>query len=259
MTEPEEDFAAMFEASQKAKRVDRGDSIEGTIVAIGEDVAFVDIGGKGEATIDLAELRDEHGGIEVAAGDKIQAVVLSTSGGITLSRRLMRGAATDSQIEDAYRAGLPVEGKVERAVKGGYEVRIGRSRAFCPFSQIGVPAADPAAQEGQVYQFRIIEYAEGGRNLVVSRRALLDEEKQAKAAEVKKTIVPGRDLDGPSRVGPRVRRVRGLRRRRPGTAARLRDGLGARRRAVRDGQAGRRDHRQGPAGGRSDRTDRARA
>ncbi len=196
MTEPEEDFAAMFEASQKAKRVDRGDSIEGTIVAIGEDVAFVDIGGKGEATIDLAELRDEHGGIEVAAGDRIQAVVLSTSGGITLSRRLMRGAATDSQIEDAYRAGLPVEGKVERAVKGGYEVRIGRSRAFCPFSQIGVPAADPAAQEGQVYQFRIIEYAEGGRNLVVSRRALLDEEKQAKAAEVKKTIVPGAILTG---------------------------------------------------------------
>jgi len=196
VTEPEEDFAALFEASTKAKRVDRGDTIEGRIVAIGEDVAFVDVGGKGEATIDLDELRDEHGGVEVAVGDRIQAVVLSTSGGITLSRRLVRGAATDRQIEDAFQTGLPVEGRVEKAVKGGFEVRVGRSRAFCPFSQIGAPGVDPATMEGQVLQFRIIEYSEGGRNLVVSRRALLQEEQQAKAAEVKKSIVPGAVLTG---------------------------------------------------------------
>jgi small subunit ribosomal protein S1 len=196
VTEPEEDFASMFEASIKATRVGKGQSIEGTIVAIGEEVAFVDVGGKGEATIDLDELRDADGGIEVAVGDRIQAMVVSTAGGITLSRRLARRAATDRQIEDAFQTGLPVEGRVEREVKGGYEVRVGGQRAFCPFSQIGAPANDPTAHVGQIYQFRIVEYGEGGRNLVVSRRVLLDEEQQAKAAEVKKAIVPDAVLTG---------------------------------------------------------------
>jgi len=130
VTEPEEDFAAMFEASSKAKRFERGQTIEGTIVAIGPEVAFVNVGGKGEAVIEIAELKDADGVLEVAVGDRIQALVVSTQGGLTLSRRLARGAATDRQLEDAFRAGLAVEGKVERAVKGGYEVRIARQRAF---------------------------------------------------------------------------------------------------------------------------------
>lgn len=142
MTDPEEDFAAMLEASVKAAYLDKGQSVEGTVVAIGEEVAFVDVGGKGEATIDLAELRDADGGIEVAVGDRIQAIVMSTGGGITLSRRLARRGASDRQIEDVYRARLPVEGRIERAVKGGYEVRIGGQRAFCPLSQVGSPGAD---------------------------------------------------------------------------------------------------------------------
>src|SRR5438309_1355635 len=124
MSESTEDFAAMFEASVKTKRIAQGQTIEGTIVAIGAEVAFVDVGGKGEATIDVAELKDADGDIEVAVGDRIQAVVVSTAGGLTLSRRLGRGAASQRQLEDAFRAGLPVEGKVEKAVKGGYEVRI---------------------------------------------------------------------------------------------------------------------------------------
>ncbi len=195
MTDPEEDFGRMFEASLQAKRVERGETIEGTIVAIGEDVAFVDVGGKGEATIDLEELRDAEGHLEVAVGDRIQAVVVSTAGGLTLSRRLARGAATQRQIEEAFQTGLPVEGKVERAVKGGYEVRIGRERAFCPFSQIDTARTEPSAHEGQVYQFRIVEY-EGGRNIVVSRRALLEEEQEARAAEVRESIVEGAVLAG---------------------------------------------------------------
>ena len=80
MNEPEEDFAAMFEASLKAKRIERGQTIEGTIVAIGPEVAFVDVGSKGEATIDIAELKDENGALEVAVGDRVQAVVTSTAG-----------------------------------------------------------------------------------------------------------------------------------------------------------------------------------
>src|SRR6187551_908385 len=172
----------MFEASHKARRVEKGQTIEGTIVAIGPDVAFVDVGGKGEAVIEVAELKDDEGDIEVNVGDRIQAMVVSTAGGITLSRALTRGAATLRQLEDAFNAGLPVEGKVDGEVKGGYEVRIARQRGFCPFSQIDTQrGTDPSQHIGQVYKFRIIEYKDGGKNLVVSRRALLEEEQRAQA------------------------------------------------------------------------------
>jgi small subunit ribosomal protein S1 len=195
--EPEEDFAAMFEASVQTRHFERGQTIEGTIVAISPEVAFVNVGGKGEAMIAIDELKDPDGVVEGAVGDRIQAMVVSNDGGLTLSRKLARGAATDRQIEDAFRSGLPVEGKVERAVKGGYEVRIGRSRGFCPFSQIDIiRTTDPSVHDGRVYAFRIVEYEEDGRNLVVSRRALLEEEQQAHAVEVRKTIVPGAVLTG---------------------------------------------------------------
>ena len=200
MSEPDEDFAKMFEASQQTSRLARikqGQNIEGIIVAIGPEVALVSVGGKSEAVIDIGELKDDEGKLEAAVGDRIQATVVSTTGGLTLSRRLMRGAATARQLEDAFRAGLPVEGKVERAVKGGYEVTIARQRAFCPFSQIDTARnTEPAQHEGRVYRFRIIEYKEGGRNLVVSRRALLEEEQRASAAEMRRAIVVGAVITG---------------------------------------------------------------
>ena len=189
MSNPDDDFAALFEKSLKAKPVRRGETIEGTIVAINTKGAFVDIGGKGEATIDIAELKDEDGVIHVKVGDRIHAVVTSTEGGLTLSHKLARGASTNRQLEDAYRSGLTVEGKVEREIKGGYEIRIGGSRAFCPFSQIDIARnTTPAQHIGRVYEFRITEYAEGGRNIVVSRRAILEEQQQAAADEVRRAI-----------------------------------------------------------------------
>lgn len=197
MSESEEDFAAMFEASVKTRRFTQGQTIEGTIVAIGPDVAFVDVGGKGEAVIEVAELKDDEGDIEVSVGDRLQAMVVSTTGGITLSRALTRGAATLRQLEDAFNAGLPVEGKVEGEVKGGYEVRIARQRGFCPFSQIDTQrSTDPSQHIGQVYKFRILEYKDGGKSLVVSRRAVLEEEQRARAVEIRKAIVPGAVITG---------------------------------------------------------------
>ncbi len=197
MTEPEEDFATLFAASQRTERFERGQTIEGTIVAIGAEVAFVDVGGKGEATIAVDELKDEEGALEVAAGDRIQALVVSTDGGLTLSRKLVRGAADRQQVEDAFQAGLPVEGKVERPVNGGFEVRIARQRAFCPQSQIDlVRDTAPESHVGRVYAFRILEYREGGRKFVVSRRALIEEEQRAAATELRRAIVPDAILTG---------------------------------------------------------------
>jgi small subunit ribosomal protein S1 len=197
VSEQEEDFAAMFEASVKARQFSRGQTIEGTIVALGPKAAFVDVGGKGEAEIDIEELKDADGDVEVSVGDRIQAMVVSTSGGIVLSRKGVRNAATQRELEDAFRAGLAVEGKVVKAVNGGYEVRIARERAFCPLSQIDVVrTVDPAVHEGQVYAFRVIEYKDGGKDVVVSRRKHLEEQQRASAADVRKSIVTGAVLTG---------------------------------------------------------------
>jgi small subunit ribosomal protein S1 len=197
VSDPEEDdFASMFEASTKAKRVQVGQTIEGTIVAISPEYAFVDVGGKGEATIEIAELKDDDGQVEVAVGERILATVVSTAGGLTLSRKLIRGAASNEQLASAFRSGLAVEGKVEREIKGGYEVRIARQRAFCPFSQIDIGRSEPAAHIGRSYEFRITEYKDGGKNLVVSRRALLEEAQRAGAAAAREAIVPGAVITG---------------------------------------------------------------
>ena len=197
MSEQEEDFATMFEASVQARRVEQGQTIQGTIVAIGPEVALVGIGGKSEAQIDVAELKDEDGDIEVSVGDRIQAIVVSTSGGIILSRRGVRNAATQREMENAFRAGLAVGGKVSGAIKGGYEVRIARERAFCPLSQIDiVRTVDPAVHVGKTYMFRIIEYKENGKSIVVSRRKQLEEEQRASADAVRTSIVPGAVLPG---------------------------------------------------------------
>jgi small subunit ribosomal protein S1 len=197
VSERDEDFGALFEASVKARQFERGQIIEGVIVAIGPKVAFVNVGGKGEAEIEVAELKDVDGRLDVAVGDRISAMVVSTGGGIVLSRKGVRNATTQRELEDAFRAGLAVDGKVTGAVKGGYEVRVARERAFCPLSQIDiVRTPDPAVHVGQTYTFRIIEYKDGGKNLVVSRRKHLEEQQREAAEQVRKSIVPGAVLTG---------------------------------------------------------------
>ena len=133
----------------------------------------------------------------ITIGDRLQAVVVSTKGGIILSRKSVRNAATQRELDNAFQAGFAVEGRVESAIKGGYEVRIARQRAFCPLSQIDiVRTADPAVHVGKTYAFRIIEYKDGGKSIVVSRRKQLEEEQQASADAVRKSIVPGAVLPG---------------------------------------------------------------
>jgi small subunit ribosomal protein S1 len=195
--DPEEDFATLFAATAQAKPLQNGQSVEGMIVAIGTDVALVDVGAKGEASIAVSELMNDAGEVAFKVGDRLQATVVSTSGGLTLSRRLQRGAATIRQIEDAFHARLPVEGKVESQVKGGYTVSVAQQRAFCPGSQIDI-ARDtaPDSHLGRVYPFRIIEYREGGRKFVVSRRALQEDEQRARAEEVRRSLTVGAVVTG---------------------------------------------------------------
>ena len=196
-SEEKEEFARMMEESLAPKFHKEGETVEGTIVALGAEVAFVDIGGKGEATIDIEELVDPDSEVQVKVGDTVKAVVVSTVGGLRLSHKLARGALTRQRLNDAFRAGLPVEGRVEKAIKGGYEVRVGGQRAFCPISQIDARfTADPSVHVGQAYTFRIIECKEDGKELVVSRRAFLQEEESEKAEAIRRAVVVGAVLPG---------------------------------------------------------------
>jgi small subunit ribosomal protein S1 len=193
----DEDFARMLEESLQPKSFREGDEVVGKVVALGAEVAFVDVGGKGEATIDLEELTEPDGTVRISVGDTIKALVISTAGGLRLSHKLARHAATREAMREAFESGRPVEGRVEGVIKGGYEIRFAGQRAFCPLSQIEKGhTADPTIHQGKVYAFRIVEYKQGGKNIVVSRRALQEDEERERADEVRKLIVPEAVLPG---------------------------------------------------------------
>jgi small subunit ribosomal protein S1 len=186
-----EDFAALFaesEASGKGRqRFRAGDLARGRVVAIGAQSAFVAIGAKAEAVIDLAEFRDpDTGEVRLAVGDQIEATVTddgSRSGSIVLKRIFGRGGHVPGELEQALEHGIAVEGVVTGQNKGGFDVQIAGQRAFCPAGQIDVRRSDAAQYVGQRLSFRVTKIESGGRNIVVSRRQLLEEEAAAKASE----------------------------------------------------------------------------
>jgi len=201
----EEDFAALFAASEAEKPTGRrqvsvGDSVRGRIIAVGASSAFVEIGGKGEAMIDPAEFRDpETGEVRIAVGDEVEATVVDdgrASGTVVLKRTVGRGSRVPGELEQALEHGIAVEGVVTGEVKGGFEVQFGPARAFCPGSQIDRRRGDPAAYVGQRLRFRITKIESAGRNIVVSRRVLLDEEAAREAEATWERIQVGAVLAG---------------------------------------------------------------
>src|SRR6267378_3959486 len=193
MSEPssEEDFAAMFASEQTGPALERGQVVKGRVIQITAEHVFVDVGGKGEAWIDRAELADDEGRLKVAVGDEVEATVVATGDEIRLSHKLRQGAQARDALAMAAQAGVPVEGKVAGVIKGGYEVTVGGMRAFCPFSQMELRRVESEQEYvGRVLEFRVTKYAEGGRNLVLSRRALLEEQAEQAAVETRKKILP---------------------------------------------------------------------
>jgi small subunit ribosomal protein S1 len=198
----EDDFAALFEQSSQrptARRLRPGEPVEGIVVAIGEDTVFVDIGTKAEGRIDRHTLTDEHGKLRVALGDKIRATVIDPGGRTApqLAVQLGRGNIDVSTLQFALEGGTPVEGDISKAVKGGVEVMVGSVRAFCPASQIEIgPSGELENWVGQKHFFRVIEIRDGGRSVVVSRRALLQAEREQRAAALLTKLEVGAELDG---------------------------------------------------------------
>jgi small subunit ribosomal protein S1 len=197
--EPQEDFASLFEASERSQdmRIQRDTKVEGTIVSIGEEWVFVDIGAKSEGTIAREELLDDKGEFQAKVGDPVIAYVVSTREGEILLSRKMTAAASDDAIRGAHRSGVPVEGLVTEERKGGYSVTVLGKQAFCPYSQMDLRSAGvPSDYIGKRFTFRIAEFSDRGRNLVLSRREILEEERLKRVAELKKTLKAGDEVQG---------------------------------------------------------------
>src|SRR5438094_3124522 len=206
-SDDEEDFAALFAASEEGRKRERriaaGDVVRGRVIAVGATAAFVAVGGKAEATIDLGEFRDpETGEVQLHEGDEIEATVVddgSRSGSIVLKRVAGRGGHVPGELEQAFAHGVAIEGLVTGENKGGYDVQIGTVRAFCPGSQIDRRRTQGAQYVGQRFRFRITKLESGGRNLVVSRRHLLEEEAAVRAAAIEAELRLGAVVAGAGR------------------------------------------------------------
>ena len=192
-----EDFAALFARHEAAPAVEIGQVVKGRIIQITTEHVFVDVGGKGEAWIDRAELVDDSGRLRVAVGDQVEATVVATGDEIRLSHKLRQGAQAREALGVAAESGVPVEGRVAGVVKGGYEVTVGGLRAFCPFSQMDLRRVESEADYvGRVLEFRVTRYGDNGRNIVLSRRQLLEEQGARAAEETRKKAVPDAVLPG---------------------------------------------------------------
>ena len=198
----DENFAELFKLSNEKGRswLEPGQKLTGKVLKIGNEWIFMDTGQKGEGVIERKEFLDIDGNITVKEGDSISAYFLSSSHGeMRFTTRIGGGASGGgtTQLEQAWQAGVPVEGVVEKEIKGGYEIKLGTSRAFCPYSQIALRRVEnPEALIGTRLTFRISEYAENGRNIIVSRRALLEEEQQRLKEEAQAGIVEGMTVAG---------------------------------------------------------------
>jgi len=202
--EEDEDFATLLAESESTatrdRRIAAGDVVRGRVISVGATTAFVAVGGKAEAAIDLGEFRDPATGeVSLKEGDEIEATVVddgTRSGSIKLKRVAGRGGHVPGELEQAFANGIPVEGLVTAEIKGGYQVQLGSVRAFCPGSQIDRRRTEGRTYVGERLQFRITKLEGSGRNVVVSRRQLLEEEAAARAADTWTRLQEGAVVSG---------------------------------------------------------------
>ena len=174
-----------------------GERVEARVLSIGPTHIILDVQAKLEGMVPVADFTDEAGTVTVKTGDTVTVVFANALGGaFTFTGRLSGGYAVDQSIAQAHATGLPVEGKVQAEVNGGYEVMIGSRRAFCPFSQISLHRQEGAVYIGQTFNFIVQEYDEEGHNVVVSRRAVLEQEREQLREAIKEELQVGDTRSG---------------------------------------------------------------
>ena len=203
-----DEFAALLEqyaptAKGAAKtQPELGSTVSGKVIEISPDAVFVDLGGKAEGVIDRLELTDEEGRLTIAVGETLEAQVAGTdpeSGATRLRKRFGRGPEVADSVREAFSLGVPIEGRVSAAVKGGLEIDVAGLRAFCPASQVDLRYVENLGEMvGRRLSFRItkLEEGRGKPNLVLSRRAVLEEEARSRAAAARERLKPGSVVTG---------------------------------------------------------------
>ncbi len=194
-----EEFEKLLEESLKSRDdFAPGDKIEGTIVLISNENSFLSISGKSEAVIDTIELKDKEGNLTYKKGDKITAYIVSTRRGeIKVTMKLGSGEINPELLLLAYQNSMDIEGTVTGEIKGGFSVNISGFRCFCPYSQIDIKSSEEKDKYlNKNFSFRIIEYKENGKNIIVSRRVILEETQKVREDQLKGSLKPGDIAEG---------------------------------------------------------------
>jgi small subunit ribosomal protein S1 len=208
---PEEDFASLFEAQAKGQKPERsrplalGERCRAEVLQVGRDGLFVEVldraalGKRPQAFVHFEDARGADGQLGAKPGDVIDAVVVAIdarSGEVRLGRSMGRPAGLD-ELATAHAAGVAVEGKVSGVNKGGLEVEVAGVRGFCPISQADRGyLADPQTLIGRTLQFLVTELRDGGKRVVLSRRALLEQEAKAAASRTLAELAQGGVVQG---------------------------------------------------------------
>ena len=195
-----ESFAELFEESFASQQIKPGTIIKGTIVAINADVVIVSAGLKSEAVIPAEQFANEKGEIDVIVGDEIEVALDAVEDGFgetRLSREKVIRARTWTHLEEAFEKGEIVRGVINGRVKGGFTVEIDNVRAFLPGSLVDVrPVRDPAYLEGKNLEFKVIKLDQRRNNVVVSRRAVVEQEYSQEREELLETLQEGNKVKG---------------------------------------------------------------
>jgi small subunit ribosomal protein S1 len=179
------EFARMFEESMTGigKKLSPGDKIRAEVLSLGKDEVFVSTGTVDDGVVLKSELVDKEGKLGVNIGDFIDLYVTRVQGGQVMLSPKPTAKNMAEDLEDAFDMMLPVEGRVTEPCNGGFRVSLMGKTAFCPISQMDLRRIDdPSAYIGKKFEFVITQFGERGRNIVVSRRKLLEEQKELSQA-----------------------------------------------------------------------------
>ena len=186
-------FEAMLNAQLSAFRTgfNPGERVQGRVLAVRAGYVVLDVRAKNEGLVPVADFADEKGKVTVKPGDEVTVSFVAVQNGAFLFSAKNASAAIDQTLAQAFESGLPVEGKVQSEVNGGYEVTVNGHRAFCPYSQINLFRQEGAVYVGQTFPFIVQEYDPEEHNIVVSRRALLERERDQQREALKAELVAG--------------------------------------------------------------------
>src|SRR5687768_2439103 len=195
-----ESFAQLFEESLASQKIKPGAILMGRIVEVGPDVVLVNAGLKSEAVIPVEQFKNDRGEIEVAVGDDVEVALDSVEDGngeTRLSREKAKRARTWSRLEQAFEKQEIVKGIINGRVKGGFTVEIDFVRAFLPGSLVDVrPVRDPSYLEGKTRDIKVMQLYQKRNNVVVSRRAVVEQEYSAERSELLEKLQEGAVVKG---------------------------------------------------------------